>query len=252
MDKSIDSKIASHARMIVPLFVVAGLLFAGGGALLFWQFRLQCAADKEFADKSRAVGTDNDIAKRYQSAFDDYHSALAPLQHLETPVSANSFVPTLVQQLHQLSTADNIDIIAIKPEKSDNAANSNQANAQGDKKGKPSLPPPYTEAAITVQAEGNFNQIMRFMNDLNKFPKIVTIKSIALTPKTKADGVAIGGSPRLTANLGLMAYLFQPSDTSLFVDSKSDSKLVTTLRSIKADYHLAQNADEEQPLKAMP
>lgn len=251
MARRIIPDTASQAKFVTPLIALAGVLFASGCALLFFQYRLQHAADAALAQRTKSAGTDSEIARKFKSAQDDYDAALEPLRHLETPVGQNSYVPTLLQQLHRLSSEDNINIVAIRPGKTQDSTSSGQSDSQSGKKGKAAPLPPYAELPISVQTEGNFSQIMRFIGDLNRFPKIVAITSIALTPKIKSESPGAGGSPLITANIGLSAYVFSSPAITLPDGSAATVQEAGGLKNLKNDFRVAENVAPPRPLKEL-
>ena len=114
MSRSLNAG-APHTRLTRVLLGVAGLILVGGGgviALLNNQIRgLQAVVQA----KEAQVGSNEQVAQRYQTTLDSYNDTTRKLQFLETSVTTKSYVPTLLQQLQALAAANRLTVQAVRP-----------------------------------------------------------------------------------------------------------------------------------------
>jgi Tfp pilus assembly protein PilO len=197
-------------KLLIPVCVFGALLLVGGGALVYYLMNLQSAVDRRIAKKQTQVGADSQITRRYETARAEYDAATEPLKHLEGAIPASSYIPTLVQQLQLASQKRQIKLSGLRPGA---ALDDTPAPAASGSKGRKVARPAYKQVVMTIQAEGTFNQIMGFISDLNSFPKIVAVNSISLSPKS-VDSSAQNSSPKLNANIGIVAYQFDDDAAS--------------------------------------
>jgi Tfp pilus assembly protein PilO len=65
----------------------------------------------------------------------------------------------------------------------------------------------FTAVPINMELSGTFAQLKTFLRDLNKFPKLIGVGSIQITPATQAG---VGETPDLNVVLPITAYRLSP------------------------------------------
>ncbi len=127
-------------------------------------------------------------------------------------MTKQSYVPTMVQQLQRYSTADHLKVISVRPGLVTDPTAVTPSKSSGDSSSSSAAkapPPPYHEMPMQISVEGTYSQIMAFVYHLTRFPKIVSVQSLAFAPHVTAlETAAVGKSPLLGADIGLTAYIF--------------------------------------------
>lgn len=71
----------------------------------------------------------------------------------------------------------------------------------------------FTQVPINMELAGTYSQIETFLRDLNKFPKLIGVGNVTLSPSAHAG---VDQTPTLTITLPIVAYRLSPSqNTSL-------------------------------------
>lgn len=203
-------------KTLLLLSVIAGLLFAstiltytvGSGRL--------GAVTAQLQNKQKQVEDSTRIAKRLVEAQGAYLKAQGELGFLETSVSTYAYVPTLLGQLEALGKSHNLKVISVRPqmaaaapaparrtsEESEGASDSAAKTAPKEK------PKPYDEMKIEIQLEGSYWCMHDFMESLTRFPKIIAVKELQMSPSRMAERRS---SPELQAKLVVTAFIFKDS-----------------------------------------
>ncbi len=213
MSKSL--KLPSGVAKRLPAFLigVSVVLLVGGACGFYLLHNKQIEADKVVDEKQAQVGSNEQIARKYQVTLDAYNATMEQLKFLEPAMTKQSYVPTMVQQLQRYSTADHLKVVTVRPgQMTDPVAPTKAAGASGGSTASTTTkaaPPPYRQMTMQVSVEGTYTQIMAFVYHLTRFPKIVSVQSISFSPHVAAsDTAAFGKSPLLGADIGLIAYVF--------------------------------------------
>jgi hypothetical protein len=202
-------------RLTAILFAVSAVILIAGGAGLYVLQAKIAAADKQVEEKQAQVGSNEQITRRYQSTLDNYNTTMEQLKYLEPSVDKKNYVPTLVQQLQRVSQADHLKVVAVRPSAiADPPAPKVADNADGTKAKAPP-PPPYKTMNVALSLEGTYAQIMTFAYHMTRFPKIVSVQSVAFTPKGSTDGSITSKTPLLGAEINLTAYIFDDTPKTM-------------------------------------
>lgn len=206
------------ARVTQVLMVVAGLTLAVGAALLFFMNAQIGALQRNARDKEAKVGSNEQIARRYNATMAAYNATKARAQFLETSVSAKSYVPTLLQQLQGLAAQTHLTVdavrpgpitapVVVKPAVSGDSASA----ASSDTPTKTAPRPPYDTLGIDVDVTGSYAHTVAFLYGLTRFPKIISVASAQISPgPAAAPSAGVPGS-LLSTKLHLTAFVFHDS-----------------------------------------
>jgi Tfp pilus assembly protein PilO len=66
----------------------------------------------------------------------------------------------------------------------------------------------FTQVPINMELSGTYSKLEKFLRDLNKFPKLIGVGNLSMTPST---GQPVGETPTLTVVLPIVAYRLSPS-----------------------------------------
>jgi Tfp pilus assembly protein PilO len=65
----------------------------------------------------------------------------------------------------------------------------------------------FSQVPINMELSGTYTQFEKFLRDLNKFPKLIGVGNVTLTPGSHQD---VGETPTLTIVLPIVAYRLSP------------------------------------------
>ena len=197
---------------MTALIVVAAVVFLGC-ALIFiaaeGKIRGQ-EAKRESMEKQ--VDSSRQMAQKLEQTRLTYLDTCSQIRYLESSVTTQAYVPTLLQQLEALGRSVNLKVLGVRPQPKEvtppktpasGEAKASESNAEsgsqtkaGEASGKKAAGP-YDELKIDVEVEGNFNNALDFLYKLTSFPKIVAVNSVQMAP---VSSTKIIGSPKLTVS----------------------------------------------------
>ncbi len=206
------------ARVTQVLMIVAGLTLVVGVGLLFMMNARISALQKSARDKEAKVGSNEQIARRYDATMATYNATKARAQFLETSVSAQSYVPTLLQQLQGLAAQTHLTVdavrpgaitapVVVKPAGSGDSAGA----AAPDAAAKTAPRPPYDTLGIDVDVSGSYAHTVAFLYGLTRFPKIISVDAAQIAPGPASPSAAGVPSTALSTKLHLTAFVFHDS-----------------------------------------
>lgn len=208
----------STARVTQMLMIVAGLALVVGAAVLLLMNARIGDLQRNARDKEAKVGSNEQIARRYDATLAAYNATKARAQFLESSVSAKSYVPTLLQQLQSLAGQTHLTVDAVRPgpitspvvAKAAAPADSSSP-ASTDAPVKKAPPPPYDTLGIDVDVTGSYSNTVAFLYGLTRFPKIISVDAAQITPGTAAPSTGNASGPLLSTKLHLTAFVFHDS-----------------------------------------
>ena len=235
----------------------AGVLLLGAGAGFFLISGKIQAAQAVASTKQGQVGSDTQIAKKFDDTLRAYKATESQLKYLEKPGPASLYVPTLVPQVQKLAQSYGCTVKSLSP--------GAVMDANGSPVGSPTAPasaagvstdsssaaaqPAYQTMILTMSLSGTYSQVMSFVYHLTRFPKMVTVKSLNLSPGTGGIGgpqtSAPSGPQQVSVEMTLMAYIFNPSS-----DSQDSATQNSTTGEVKLGSITASHAAEEDVLQA--
>ncbi len=212
----------SMARVTQVLMIVAGVTLVVGIAILCLMNARIGDLQKTARDKEAKVGSNEQIARRYDATLATYNATKARAQFLETSVSAKSYVPTLLQQLQSLASQTQLTVDAVRPGAITapvvaKPAGSADGSTAPDTTVKAPPRPPYDTLGIDVDVTGSYTHTIAFLYGLTRFPKIISVDAAQISPGSATPAAA--GSPisLLTTKLHLTAFVFHDSPATAAV-----------------------------------
>jgi Tfp pilus assembly protein PilO len=178
--------------------VTAVVLIGGLGAAFFQyssladvQMRVEALRQKATAEKA--------LAKQAQETTDKVKECSERLAHLEQSVPKTAYVPTLLKEIEAVGKQNGIDVVGVRPiVVVDNIA---KKDDKADKKAKKA----YDELRIEVKGRGNYASVLKFVESLKDFPKIVAVRTFTMAPKVETNRK---GSSNLDLTIELKTYVF--------------------------------------------
>ena len=202
------------------LAIVAGLLFVTGILVYTVGSRSQRAATAQLQDKQKQVEDSTKIAKRLTEAQNTYLKSKSEIALLETSVSTHAYVPTLLGQLEHLGKSHNLKVTSVRPQQAPAQAPAPVKKSEGESSdeakktdsAKSEQAKPYEELQIDIQIEGTYWNIHNFVQSLTRFPKIIAVKAIQMSPIQTANKP---GSPSLQVTLIVTAFIFKEEELNI-------------------------------------
>lgn len=197
------------------LLIIAGVAILGGGGLL-WSMQSSKISrlDNEYkglVQENEALG----IELQRKSAEDEKLKSLnAVLRELDSNLADYRYVPTYLRQMQKAALETGNDIMSIRLDTVrplDPNAGPLKSEEQGKDNGNASpapKPAPATASniwqvqSIPLDIQGTYPSVVRFLERLSRFPKLIYVRSINLSPIDGKDG-----SIRVTARLETYAVI---------------------------------------------
>jgi hypothetical protein len=185
---------------IAILCAALGLVVLLSGGIFWVQRGWLAEATDQLSDKQSELQDGRAIAKRREDARTKLEADRSLIANLEPGVSSAAFVPTLLKQLEALATQTQNRVVGVRPQivaqgpskieqrRDPDAQAKGEANGgSGDKKDKAPVEEPYTRLEIEVNLQGKFASAQRFVDQLMRFPKIVSVDQMSIHPKPAGE-----------------------------------------------------------------
>ncbi|MES2461950.1 MAG: hypothetical protein V4671_15305 [Armatimonadota bacterium] len=190
---------------IIVLGALTGVVLAGGVGLYLWQSAEMVEVQKQVDAKRAEVASGEKIAGRLKRVEEEYATTAGQIKFLETSVTANEYVPTLLRQMEQLAHSVSLKVNSVRPTME--PAPPPPTDPEARKKAPP--PPPYDKIHIDMDIAGSYWSTAKLLYRLTEFPKIMAVESVQITPQ--GDKTASSTSPSLGVRLRLTGFIF-PND----------------------------------------
>lgn len=190
-----------------PLFfiiITATSLVAGGG-LTYWQWGNVRNIETKVSSIEKELGDASGLDTKVETSRQEVISAGRDLTHLESGVSTADYIPTLLQELQKTGESCGLKITGVRPLPP--PAPMKKPNSDEKIPDKPKRKD-YESLDVEVKSAGSFNALMEFFRKLEAFPKIVSLRSVSINPKTKTDGVSL---ETIESILNIRVYVFPPT-----------------------------------------
>ena len=211
----------TSSKGVTALIVTAAVVFFGCALIFVAAEGKIKAQEAKRTDMEKQVADSRQIAQKLEQTKLTYADTCSQIRFLESSVSTQSYVPTLLQQLERLGHSVNLKVLGVRPQPQEAASTARSASggakaegaseaASGAKSGDAATarkaPGPYDELKIDVEAEGNFSSALDFLYRLTSFPKIIAVNSVEMAPVSTEK---TAGSPRLTIKLNITAFVLK-------------------------------------------
>lgn len=186
-------------------FILAALTLAAGTGATIFQWSEIGDKTEQLAQLKKDVRDPKDIQAEFDQTSTKVAESKANLDHLEQGVPAFAYVPTMLKELETFGKQNGIEVLGVRPIPKPETK---------DKYGKRKKEA-YEEIAIEVKGRGNFKSVKSFITALEKFPKIVSARSVSMQPNTSPQSsgpaVAANATKKLDVTVELRAFLFSPN-----------------------------------------
>lgn len=178
-----------------PLIIFAVIVILLGGGFTYWQFNSKSKAQARLAELLERVRDEDEVQRDLQFSRDLLAESQIKLQHLEMNVPDVAYLPTLLTELENVGKENEISIVGVRPVMDPTqTTNSEQETESG-----------YQEIEIDITGRGSYRDIMNLLSALERFPKVVSVQTVGLTPRRQTDSES---NNQLEAVVRLTAYVF--------------------------------------------
>jgi Tfp pilus assembly protein PilO len=175
--------------------ILAAVALAAGAGGTFLQYQELSEKWDKVAELKKTSRDPKEIQAELDKTGEELSKSKTELEHLEKSVPAFAYIPTMLRELEQFGKLNAIEVLGVRP------------IPKQDSKDKKKKKQAYEEIAIEVKGRGDFKSVQQFVTALQKFPKIVGVRSVSLQPKNDPNEIA---GKKLDVTIELRAYLFAP------------------------------------------
>lgn len=196
------------------MFMAIGTFVVGLGASYFGYSQVTGVQGEVNALKAE-VKDEKEVQAELDKAKSTLDECSTKLQHLEKGVPQAAYVPTLMTELEKTGKQFGIKVLGVRPiAKQMGAARKEEADPSAAAK------KAYEEMTIEVKGIGNYGSVMRWVNSLQQFPKVVAARSVTLAPKVEPGST----EKPLDITVELRAYVFKDPTTAVKKSADQDTK----------------------------
>lgn len=198
------------AEVLRGLITTCIVVLLAGAGVIYWQYTGYSELQTQVLAAEKQVAESRTIADRLGKAQEQYINISQKLQHLELSVSERAYIPTLLKQLETTAKSHRLTVLSVRPASAQpqpKAQSENEDQKKDEGKKKPAEP--YEKQVIDVSVRGQFWDIMRFTEDLTRFPKILSVERVQLRPRQRRDP----NDPfEVEAQFTLTAFIFRSAE----------------------------------------
>jgi Tfp pilus assembly protein PilO len=212
------------SKGVTVLIIVAALILFGCVLSYVAAAGKLKTATTELRKKEQTVSASKEMAQRLEKSKLDYVDVRSQVRFLESSVSTQDYVPTLLKQLEHLGRSVDLKVVGIRPEpkvaespqrKASSGAQAAEGNVQAasqpatagvEDANATQKSAPYDELKINVEAEGKYINALDFLYRLTTFPKIIAVNTVEMTPDESRTVLA---SPKLNIKLSITAFVLK-------------------------------------------
>jgi Tfp pilus assembly protein PilO len=193
--------LACLVGVAVLLLAISGLIYKNRAAKLH-------ELEAKIQEKQAKLSDSTKIASQLTAVEAKYLDAQAKLSILEQGVSTKAYVPTLLRQIEDLGKRVGLRVVGVRPKPQTVTPPSLDSSANGseEKEKKTKKPEPYDKLDIDLELHGKYWNVVRFLEEITYFPKIITVNDVQIAP----EGQALETSePNLTIKLNITAFILK-------------------------------------------
>ena len=217
-------KIANRKAAFTALILIAGVMLCLG--LLLYQSRatkLRTLGQTRNDKREQLRGLQAKLASRpvLERKYEDLQQRLAVL---EPAVATYAYMPTFLRQIEKLAQETSSRVSGVKPLPLIARTPAPPAGEGGEADQARGAAPlaaakMYDSVPIEFNLTGDYWQTVAFLKGLSKFPKMLAVDDISLTPAGQPEGLR---APELRVKMNLLA-LIQKGEEKWTSDAKNSS-----------------------------
>lgn len=233
----------ASSRGVMAMIILAVVIFFGCVLAYMAAAGKLRAMATELSNKDGQVNNARQIASTLEDSRATYVDTRAQIQYLESSVSTQAYVPTLLKQLEHLGKSVKMKVYSVRPQpvantpapvrKMSSGAQASEGNVEGASQQQAgpggaqenAAAKPYDELKIELELEGSYMSTLEFLYGLTSFPKIVAVDSVDLSP---AGATLAFKSPSLTVHMWITAYVLKDEGPVKEPDTSSPAAAAPT------------------------
>jgi Tfp pilus assembly protein PilO len=238
-------------KLCTIMGAATAVTLAASGGLYFWQNEEMAKREALVQAKHDEVEHADKQVKRLDTAQGDYQVTSNKLRFLESSVSPDSYIPTMLKQVELL--AKSTDLKSMRFTHTREAAPAPPTDKEERKKFKPQ---PYDKEHIEMDLQGKYWNIARFIYRLTEFPKIISVDSVSIAPQL----VTTGQEPGLNVKIKMTGFVFLEDGKGHSGTSPSPASVLASTngqgtRAVRAEQNKlidSQNPPRDVPVVVAP
>lgn len=183
--------------------ILAVVTVLAGSGLSYMQYGAYSEVTAEVEKLRSEAKEPADVQQELDEAIQKLNDTRAKLTHLEAGVPEMAYVPTLLKELEKLGQECGIEVTGVRPVPKAVKPAVKAENSESKKAARK----PYNELDVEVKGRGNYGSVMRFINGLTTFPKIVAARTVSMQPKND-NRAGVKEAPKLEVTIELRSFLF--------------------------------------------
>jgi hypothetical protein len=207
------------------------LIVLSFGSIIWLERALVQGANRVLNGKLDELSDGQRIARRRDMARNLLEEDQSRLRYLEVGVSDKAYVPTLLKQIEELGAATQHRVLGVRPrtdrqgpsrlqqrrdpesQVSGGGVPAGAAPPGAEGEGEPP-PEPYTRLPIEISIVGTYRTAQDLVARLTRFPKIVSVDELQLSPHRALDNRVPSGSSLLDVKIQVTAFVMKekPAD----------------------------------------
>ena len=200
-------------------FVASGLIAVVGAGAMYFAYTGLGEMEAKVATLRKDAKDEKEVTAQLEKTGVVIEELRGKLRHLEEGVPQFAYIPSMARELESAGKSHGIEVLGVRPM----PAPAESKKIEGDRPSRKA----YEELVIQVKGRGSYGSVMRFVQSLTRFPKIVEVRMLTLSPKIDTKNPL--ASPVLDADIELRAYAFKdtaPAATAekVALDGKSLGK----------------------------
>ena len=217
-------KTANRKAAFTALILISGVMLCLG--LLVYQSKatkLRSLSQTRNQKQEQLRGLQAKLASR--SVLEHKYKGLQErLAVLEPAVATYAYIPTFLRQIERLALDTSNKVSGVKPlpliaRTPAPPAGGEAAGGQAQAAAPPAQAKMYDSVPIEFNLTGDYWQTVAFLKGLSKFPKMLAVDDISLTPAGQPEGLR---APELRVKMNLLA-LIQKGEEKWTSDAKNSS-----------------------------
>ncbi|MCH7945759.1 MAG: type 4a pilus biogenesis protein PilO [Armatimonadetes bacterium] len=175
--------------------MTAFALLLGSGAT-YAQYSVANKATAKIATLEAETPSDEELQKSLADSTRTLAEYRDNVDHLEAGVPDVAYVPTLLKELEEVGERNNIKVIGVRP-----VAQVFMSALDGSIAKKKD----YEEIEIEIKGRGRYEDVKRFLDDLQEFPKMISVKTVKIEPQREMGDQR---APKVEATVNVVLYVF--------------------------------------------
>lgn len=177
------------------LFLFSGIALLGGLGLCYMQNNALGEEQAKLTQLRPELRSATQLRTEIAEGTERLKQTQLMVHHLEKGVPESAYIPTMLKDLEARTKAQGLQFLGIRELP--------RARPPEPKEGQRIERKPYTEIDFEITARGKFGDVMRFVQSLDTFPKIVATRGITMAPKSNPKGPKL-----LDISLEVRTYMF--------------------------------------------